>query len=209
MLFAPRPIAAFAVVGAFSLLVAGCSAGDGDPAPSATRSASATASSSPSATAPAADGSASAVPTDDATSVAGGDTGPSDGAPSDGDASDDDTPGAFPGSGETAQPDTDPADFPATAVVTFAGWDAGSRTLQAGGLVSGTTNASGTCTFTATKGGTTRSLTSSAQSSPSAVNCAQVSFPAAQVSTGTWSITLQYSVGSKSTTSDPMTAEVP
>jgi hypothetical protein len=29
------------------------------------------------------------------------------------------------------------------------------------------------------------------------------------VSTGTWSITLQYSVGSKSTTSEPMTAEVP
>ncbi|MFS0730954.1 hypothetical protein ABC270_12860 [Curtobacterium sp. 1P10AnD] len=204
MLFAPRPIAAFAVVGALSLLVAGCSAGDGDPAPSATRSASATTSSSPTATVPAADGSASAVPTDDATSVAGGDSGSSDGG-----ASDDDTPGAFPGSGETAQPDTDPADFPATAVVTFAGWDAGSRTLQAGGLVSGSTNASGTCTFTATKGGTTRTATSSAQSSPSAVNCAQVSFPAAKVSSGTWSITLQYSVGSKSTTSDPMTAEVP
>jgi hypothetical protein len=142
----------------------------------------------------------------DATSGAGGGTGSSDDG---GGASDDDTPGAFPGSGETAQPDTDPADFPATAVVTFAGWDAASRTLQAGGLVSGTTNASGTCSFTATKGGTTRTATSSAQSSPSAVNCAQVSFPAAKVSSGTWSITLQYSVGSKSTTSDPMTAEVP
>lgn len=194
MPFASRPIAAFAVVGALSLLAAGCSSGDGDPAPTRSPSASrsATASATPTASAPA------ATP-----------SGPASSAPTEGTPSDDDTPGAFPGSGQTAQPDPDPAEFPATALVTFAGWDAGSRTLQAGGLVSGTTDASGRCTFVARKGGTTRTATSSAEASPSAVNCAQVSFPAAQVSTGTWSITLQYSVGSKSTTSDPMTAEVP
>jgi hypothetical protein len=124
-------------------------------------------------------------------------------------ASDDDTPGAFPGSGATNQPDTDPSDFPATAVVTFAGWDTGSKTLQAGGLVSGITDTSGKCTFTATKDGVTRTATSTAQASASSVNCAQVSFPAAKVSSGTWSVTLTYAVGSASTTSDPLTAEVP
>ncbi|PZE84966.1 hypothetical protein [Curtobacterium sp. MCBD17_032] len=118
-------------------------------------------------------------------------------------------PSAFPGSGVTTEPDADPGDFAATALVTFAGWDAGTRQLQAGGLVSGTTDTSGTCRFTATKGATTRTLTSSAQASASSVNCSQVSFPASQVSRGTWSITLQYSVGSASTTSEPMTAEVP
>ncbi|WP_069712256.1 hypothetical protein [Curtobacterium sp. ER1/6] len=121
----------------------------------------------------------------------------------------DDTPGAFPGTGQTAEPDTDPGAYPATAVVSFAGWDTGSRTLQAGGLVTGTVDASGSCTFTATKGGTTRTATSAAEASASSVNCAQVSFPASQVSSGTWSITLEYAVGSESTTSEPMTAEVP
>jgi hypothetical protein len=188
MQLAPRPIAAFAVIGALSLLLAGCSAGGDDPTPSPTRSASASASTTPS---------PSATSTPTPTGVAS--------EPSD----DDTTPGAFPGSGQTSEPDTDPSDFPATAVVTFSGWDAGTKTLQAGGLVSGTTDTSGKCTFRAVKGGVTRTQTSAAEASASSVNCAQAAFPASQVTTGTWSITLTYSVGSKSTTSEPMTAEVP
>lgn len=198
MLLASRPIAAFAVVGALSLLLAGCSGGGDD----ATPSPSASASRAPSAT-PTDDDSATTAPTDTAST-------PTDGASDDdAGASDDDTPGAFPGSGATNQPDTDPSEFPATAVVTYAGWDTGSKTLQAGGLVSGTTDTSGKCTFTATKDGVTRTATSTAQASASSVNCAQVSFPAAKVPSGTWSVTLTYAVGSASTTSDPLTAEVP
>jgi hypothetical protein len=194
MQLAPRPIAALAVVGALSLLAAGCSAGGDEPTPSPTRSASASASSSPSTT--------PSEGTDEPSTGTGS-------TPATGDDGAGDVPTAFPGSGQTNQPDADPSDFPATALVTFAGWDTGSKTLQAGGLVSGTTDTSGTCTFTAKKSGVTRTLTSAAAASASSVNCAQVSFPANQVSTGTWSITLEYSVGSKSTTSDPMTAEVP
>lgn len=202
MLLASRPIAAFAVVGALSLLLAGCSGGGDDATPSPSASVSRT----PSATPTDAD-SATSAPTDAAST-------PTDGVSDDGDgddagASDDDTPGAFPGSGATNQPDTDPSEYPATSVVTFAGWDTGSKTLQAGGLVSGTTDTSGKCTFTATKDGVTRTATSTAQASASSVNCAQVSFPAAKVSSGTWSVTLTYAVGSASTTSDPLTAEVP
>ncbi|PYY60061.1 hypothetical protein DEJ17_06745 [Curtobacterium sp. MCSS17_011] len=200
MLLASRPIAAFAVVGALSLLLAGCSGGGGDATPSPSASVSRT----PSAT-PTGDDSATTAPTDTAST-------PTDGGSDDGDgdvASDDDTPGAFPGSGATNQPDTDPSEYPATAVVTFAGWDTGSKTLQAGGLVSGTTDTSGKCTFTATKDGVERTATSTAQASASSVNCAQVSFPAAKVPSGTWSVTLTYAVGSASTTSDPLTAEVP
>lgn len=151
---------------------------------------------------PTADDSATAEPTGTASS-------PASEATDDPTASDDDTPGAFPGSGSTNEPDTDPSDFPATAVVTYSGWDTASKTLQAGGLVSGTTDTSGTCTFTAKKGSVTRTATSAAQASASSVNCAQVAFPAAQVPSGTWSVTLTYAVGSASTTSDPMPAEVP
>ncbi|MBT1681883.1 hypothetical protein [Curtobacterium flaccumfaciens] len=202
MLLASRPIAAFAVVGALSLLLAGCSGGGDDATPSPSASVSRT----PSAT-PTDDDSATSAPTDAASTPTDG--GSDDGDGDDAGASDDDTPGAFPGSGATNQPDTDPSEYPATAVVTFAGWDTGSKTLQAGGLVSGTTDTSGKCTFTATKDGVTRTATSTAQASASSVNCAQVSFPAAKVSSGTWSVTLTYAVGSASTTSDPLTAEVP
>lgn len=204
MQLAPRPIAALAVVGALSLLAAGCSAGGDGPTPSPTRSASASASTSPSAT--------PTQGTDDPSTGSGATpgTGSAPGSgPTSGSDDGGDVPTAFPGSGQTNQPDTDPAGFPATALVTYAGWDTGSKTLQASGLVSGTTDTSGTCTFRATKGGVTRSLTTEAVASASSVNCAQASFPASQVSTGTWSITLKYSVGSKSTTSGPMTAEVP
>jgi len=202
MLLASRPIAAFAVVGALSLLLAGCSGGGDDATPSPSASVSRT----PSAT-PTDDDSATSAPTDTASTPTDG--GSDDGDGDDAGASDDDTPGAFPGSGATNQPDTDPSEYPATSVVTFAGWDTGSKTLQAGGLVSGTTDTSGKCTFTATKDGVTRTATSTAQASASSVNCAQVSFPAAKVSSGTWSVTLTYAVGSASTTSDPLTAEVP
>lgn len=196
MQFVPRPIAALAVVGVFSLLAAGCSAGgDPDPTPRPSRSTSAPTPAAPTAT---------ATPTSAPSESSGG---PSSTAPSTG--SDDDVPTAFPGSGQTHDPDSAPSDFPATALVTFAGWDAGSRTLQAGGLVSGTTDTSGTCTFTAQRGGVSRTLTSTAEASASSVNCAQVAFPANQVSTGTWSITLEYTVGAGATRSDPMTAEVP
>ncbi|MCS6546268.1 hypothetical protein NYS50_00070 [Curtobacterium flaccumfaciens pv. flaccumfaciens] len=198
MLLASRPIAAFAVVGALSLLLAGCSGGGDDATPSPSASVSRT----PSAT-PTDDDSATSAPTGAASTPTDG------GSDDDAGASDDDTPGAFPGSGATNQPDTDPSEYPATSVVTFAGWDTGSKTLQAGGLVSGTTDTSGKCTFTATKDGVTRTATSTAQASASSVNCAQVSFPAAKVSSGTWSVTLTYAVGSASTTSDPLTAEVP
>lgn len=197
MQFAPRSVTALAVVGVLGLLAAGCSAGGDDPAPSRTPSASATPTTTPSATPPR----STPIPSASTGTGTGDDSGSDDDAGS--------VPTAFPGTGETSQPDTDPGTFPATALVTFSGWDAASKTLQAGGLVSGSTNATGTCTFTATKSGVTRTLTSAAEASASSVNCAQVSFPAAQVSTGTWSITLKYTVGSKSTTSDPMTAEVP
>ncbi|ROP64334.1 hypothetical protein [Curtobacterium sp. PhB115] len=204
MLLASRPIAAFAVVGALSLLLAGCSGGGDDATPSPSSSESRT----PSAT-PTSDDSATTEPTDAASTGTGtGDDGSTGGDATD-DPTGDDTPGAFPGTGSTNEPDTDPSDFPATAVVTYAGWDTGSKTLQAGGLVSGTTVATGKCTFTAKKGGVTRTATSAAQASASSVNCAQVAFPATQVGSGTWSVTLTYAVGSQSTTSEPMPAEVP
>jgi hypothetical protein len=187
MLHARRPIAAIAVLGTLGFLAAGCTAGGTDPTPTKSHTASSTPSASASSTpSSGSSSSASAEPSDESS-----------------------VPGNFPGSGQTGPSDPDQGDIDATALVTFASWDTGSKSLQAAGLVTGTTDTSGKCTFTATKGGTTRTLTSSASASASTINCAQVAFPASQVSSGTWSVTLKYTVSSGSTTSDPMTAEVP
>lgn len=183
-----RPIVALALIGTVGLLAAGCSSGDGDPAPSATRTRSTAPSPSASATATAP---ATSAPTDGATDAAG------------------DTPSVDPSTGAGGQTDPDAGTFPATAVVTFATWDRPSSRLQAAGLVSGTGDASGTCTFTATMGGTSRTTTSAASGSAGSVNCAQAEFPTGQLTTGTWSVTLTYTLGGKSTVSAPMTAEVP
>jgi hypothetical protein len=185
MPLALRPIAALAVVGALSLLAAGCSAADdGGPSPSPTRSST-----------PSQSATTTATPTPTSTPTEG--TG------------DDATPTPDPSAGAGGQTDPDPGTFPATALVTFTTWDRPSSRLQAAGLVSGTTDASGTCTFTATMGGVSRTVTSAASGSASSVNCAQAEFAAGQITSGTWNVTLTYAVGGKSTVSAPMAAQVP
>jgi hypothetical protein len=93
--------------------------------------------------------------------------------------------------------------------VTYAGWDGGSRTLQAAGIVSGATDTSGTCTFTAAQGGTQRELRSEASVSATSVNCAQVAFPRDQLATGTWTVSLRYTLGGASVTSSTTDVEIP
>ncbi|MFB9664731.1 hypothetical protein HP467_07855 [Curtobacterium albidum] len=171
------------------LTLAACSSGDGDGRPSASPSRSASAS----ATATDAPRPSTGPSTDPTTPAQGGDT-------------------TVPIPEETPADDPSeapPSDFPATALVTYAGWDAGSGTLQAAGIVSGATDTSGTCTFTATKDGTTREQRSDASVASTSINCAQVSFPRSQLGTGTWSVALRYAIGGKSVTSNPTTVEVP
>ncbi len=171
------------------LVLAACTGGGDDrPTPSRSASASASASATPSASAGSGD--------------AGSGSGPSDG----------DGPTTVPIPSETPADDpseAQPSDFPATALVTYAGWDAGSQTLQASGIVSGATDTSGKCTFTAKQGGTTREQGSEAQVASTSINCAQVSFPRAQLGSGTWTVALRYSLGGKSVTSATTTVEIP
>jgi hypothetical protein len=184
-----RPIAVISVIGALSLLAAGCTAGgDTRPTPSASRSATAQAdgSSTPGGSATAGDG-AGSTPVESS-----------------------DLPTSIAGSGQSGQPaDPTPSSYPATAVVTYANWDTASRTLQVGGLVTGTSDTGGTCTFTAKSGTTTRTATSSATAGASSVSCAEATFPQSRLASGRWTVTLTYAVGSASTTSTPTTAEVP
>lgn len=186
-----RPIIAVALVGASCLLAAGCSS-QSDPAPSGSPSRSVSAS----AAAP-----SSPAASTGTTPVAGGE-----------DSGDDDggtgavIPTAIPGTGESAAPPSDGGYLSATAVVTYADWDASSKRIQTAGLVTGTGDASGTCTFTASDGSTTKTATSAANASASSVNCAQASL---QVGSGTWSVVLVYAIGDDSTASESATVEVP
>ncbi|WP_156463454.1 hypothetical protein [Curtobacterium sp. Leaf183] len=174
------------------LVLTACSSGDGGDRPTAspTRSASASASASASTTA------APSAPASTGPGASGGDGG--------------DTTVPIPSETPADDPsEAPPSDFPATALVTYAGWDTGSQTLQASGIVSGATDTGGTCTFTATMGGTTRTQQSDTSVANTSVNCAQVAFPRTQLGTGTWTVALRYALGGKSVTSTTTTVEIP
>ncbi|KTR50951.1 hypothetical protein [Curtobacterium oceanosedimentum] len=177
-------IPALALAALAAITLTACSSGDDDGGrPTKSASASTSASAGPTTTPPT---SSSPSPTDESSTIP--------------------IPSQTPATQTTDAP---PSDFPATALVTYAGWDASSSSLQAVGIVSGTTDASGTCRFTVRSGGTERSATSAAVDAASSVNCAQVSFPRSQVASGSWTVTLSYTLGGKTVTSEATTAEVP
>jgi len=177
-------IPALALAALAAITLTACSSGDDDGGrPTKSASASASASAGPTTTPPT---SSSPSPTDESSTIP--------------------IPSQTPATRTTDAP---PSDFPATALVTYAGWDASSSSLQAVGIVSGTTDASGTCRFTVRSGGTERSVTSEAVDAASSVNCAQVSFPRSQVASGSWTVTLSYTLDGKTVASEATTVEVP
>lgn len=64
--------------------------------------------------------------------------------------------------------------------------------LFAGALIQGVVETTGTCTLTATKGGTTKTATAAAEANASSTSCG-LSIPSAELSSGVWTVTIQYS----------------
>lgn len=131
-----------------------------------------------------------------------------------------DEPGAAPTTGIAGQPfpqatstepavDPDPADYPASPLVTFASWNAAESRLEVGGVVSGQLDPDGTCRLVVTRGSVTVQRTSTPQASASSVDCGQFSVPRSELSSGSWSVTIRYVVGNESVASDPQQIEVP
>lgn len=65
-------------------------------------------------------------------------------------------------------------------------------TVSASGFVTNIVESSGTCTYTFTNGANRVVKQSSVLSNPSSTTCETVSFPASELTTGTWAVTLSY-----------------
>lgn len=94
-----------------------------------------------------------------------------------------------------------------TLTVTFSGYDAAAGALVMGGYVD-VVLSGGSCTVSATKGGTTLTGTSTAVPDASTTSCGTVPVSGDGLTSGTWSATLTFSTATGSVAAAPVTIEV-
>jgi hypothetical protein len=94
-------------------------------------------------------------------------------------------------------------------VVTYAGWQDGSQSVEAAGYVSGIAESHGTCTLTLTQSGHSATATGSGLANGTSTGCSRLSVPRSQLSSGTWTAVLTYSSPTSSAQSDKTEVRVP
>ncbi len=97
-----------------------------------------------------------------------------------------------PGQTTTAAPEPAPEAAAVTPLITFDQWSADTRTLTIGATVPGTLEDDGTCTVTATNGGTEVSGTFTALASASSTDCGSMPLQSDTFTSGTWSVSVAY-----------------
>jgi len=97
-----------------------------------------------------------------------------------------------PGQTTTAAPEPAPEAAAVTPLVTFDQWSPDTRTLTIGATVPGTLEDDGTCTVTATNGGTEVSGTFTALASASSTDCGSMPLQSDTFTSGTWSVSVAY-----------------
>lgn len=105
---------------------------------------------------------------------------------------------------ETTAPD------PAEAVMSYAGVDVDGTQVSAAGYVQGLIENDGECSFTFTGPGDPVQVTAQGIADSRTTSCGTVAVPIAQLPSGTWSVSLQYTAADARTlTSTALTVEVP
>lgn len=99
----------------------------------------------------------------------------------------------------------------ATAVITIAAVSTLDGSAIFGGYVAGVIENGGSCVFTVSNAAVTPTTvaTSTGAANSDSTSCGSPSVPAGVIASGTYSVTLTYSNSQGSTTSDPVTMEVP
>lgn len=94
-------------------------------------------------------------------------------------------------------------------VLSFAGFDKATASVEAGGYLSPVVESGGTCTLALTQGSRTVTAEAPARADASTTSCGGLAVPRAHLAPGTWTAVLLYA--SKTTTgkSDPMPVAVP
>jgi len=103
-----------------------------------------------------------------------------------------------PGQTTTAAPEPAPEAAAVTPLITFDQWSADTRTLTIGATVPGTLEDDGTCTVTATNGGTEVSGTFTALASASSTDCGSMPLQSDTFTSGTWSVSVAYASSTSS-----------
>ena len=97
----------------------------------------------------------------------------------------------------------------ADVVVSYAGWDAGSSSVEVDGFVTSSIEDGGTCTVTLTRGADTRTASAPAFADASTTICPPLFVPGSELAPGRWEALLAYASASSAGTSAPVQVEVP
>lgn len=109
----------------------------------------------------------------------------------------------------TDQPAPPPAADDVPVLVTYAGWDPASSSVEVSGIVDVVVESDGTCTATLTSGD--RTVTASGPATPDVTTtaCGSVFVAGAELAPGTWSAVLTFASATSSGESEPVEVEVP
>lgn len=131
-----------------------------------------------------ADASAAPAASSTASSADAGSSGPSS-APSG-------TATAAPTSGPAAATTSTATGRTVDVTLAYAHWDASAAQIEAAGFVAGVVENGGVCTLTARSGSSSVQATATAEPDATTTGCGQLTVPRAQLSPGTWQVTMSY-----------------
>lgn len=94
------------------------------------------------------------------------------------------------------------------AEILLSWWDADSTGISANGSVNNVVENGGTCTLTASKGSTVRSISKQSIANATTTACGEMTIPASQLGSGDWVIELKYSSNTASGSSDTQTVHI-
>jgi hypothetical protein len=100
-------------------------------------------------------------------------------------------PTDIPSAVATDQPET-AAPGSADVVITYAGWDPGTSSVEVNAFVSGVIEDGGTCTAELTLGSTTRTVSAPATGDATTTGCAPMIVPGGQLAAGDWQAVVSY-----------------
>jgi hypothetical protein len=153
-------------------------------------------------------GAPSGTPASGTTAEAAGPS--SSGAVPDPRASDAPPPPSIPPADEVATDEPVPAsDGPADVVVSYAGWDDASSSVEVSAFLGGVLEDGGTCTLTLTKDGASQTASTAGTADVSTTICGLLSVPDAGLTPGTWSAVVTYDSSATTGSSDPVQVTVP
>ncbi|WP_155858835.1 hypothetical protein [Candidatus Blastococcus massiliensis] len=104
---------------------------------------------------------------------------------------------------------TAPAGDDVAPQLTYFGWNADIRGVEAGGFVPSLVEAGGTCTLTLSKGATEVEASSQAVDNVTSTSCAEMVVPGDRLSSGVWKAVLSYESETSQGVSGAVEVEVP